>query len=169
MTVVGLPSARQVAEAVTDPELPALTLADLGVLRDVTTTAGGKVTVTITPTYTGCPAMDAMRADLIGALGAAGFADVEVTMVLDPSWSTDWITAQGRRRLAEAGIAPPLPAPPRGEGPIPIRLTPLPSRVPCPRCGSASTEETSHFGSTACKALRRCRSCGEPFEHVKAR
>ncbi|MCO5994233.1 phenylacetate-CoA oxygenase subunit PaaJ [Actinoallomurus sp. WRP9H-5] len=143
-----------------------LTLADLGVLRDVTE-EDGRVVVTITPTYSGCPAMDAMRADLIGALRAAGHERVEVRTVLHPPWSTDWISAAGRRRLAEAGIAPPGAAPRRAEGPIPLTLGPTVRTVRCPRCGSADTEETSAFSATACRALRRCRACLEPFEHVK--
>ncbi|GAA4604061.1 phenylacetate-CoA oxygenase subunit PaaJ [Actinoallomurus liliacearum] len=164
--VTATADARAVAETVTDPELPMLTLADLGVLRDVTA-EDGRVVVTITPTYSGCPAMDAMRADLVRALRAAGHEEVEVRTVLHPPWSTDWISAAGRRRLAEAGIAPPGAAPRRGEGPIPLRLGPTVRAVRCPRCGSADTEETSAFGATACRALRRCRACLEPFEHVK--
>lgn len=164
----GRPPARAVAETVVDPELPMVTLADLGVLRDVVTD-GDRVVVTITPTYLGCPALDAMHDDLAQVLGAAGYGEVEVLMVLDPVWTTDWITARGRQRLAEAGIAPPGAAPRRRAGAIPIALTPTARRVPCPRCGSERTEETSRFGSTACKALRRCRACDEPFEHLKER
>ncbi len=157
---------RAVAETVTDPELPALTLADLGVLRDVRE-QDGTVVVEITPTYSGCPAMGVMRADLLHALHRAGFADVEVRTVLSPAWSTDWITEAGRHKLAAAGIAPPGRAPVRGPGPIPLQLGPTRRTASCPLCGSADTEETSEFGATACKALRRCRNCGEPFEHVK--
>jgi ring-1,2-phenylacetyl-CoA epoxidase subunit PaaD len=164
MVATSMSTARAVAETVTDPELPMLTLADLGVLREVRETADG-VVVTITPTYTGCPAMDAMRADLSAALHQAGYADVDVRTVLAPAWTTDWITSEGRRKLAEAGIAPPGAAP-RG-GPVPLTLTAPVKRVPCPRCGSPDTELVSEFSATACKALRRCRSCDEPFEHVK--
>nr|CEL15319.1 Phenylacetate-CoA oxygenase, PaaJ subunit [Kibdelosporangium sp. MJ126-NF4]CTQ95639.1 Phenylacetate-CoA oxygenase, PaaJ subunit [Kibdelosporangium sp. MJ126-NF4] len=153
------------AETVTDPELPMLTLADLGVLRDVRETADG-VVVTITPTYTGCPAMDAMRTDLCSALHRAGFDAVDVRTVLSPAWTTDWITAAGKQKLAEAGIAPPGVAP-RTEGPVPLTLTAPPKRVACPQCGSMDTELLSEFSATACKALRRCRACAEPFEHVK--
>jgi ring-1,2-phenylacetyl-CoA epoxidase subunit PaaD len=160
------PAARAVAERVRDPELPVLTLADLGVLRDVTVT-GEKVLVTITPTYSGCPALDEMGADLRHALTAAGYADVEVRTSLHPAWTTDWITDDGRRKLAEAGIAPPGRIGPRTAGPVPLTLTPPSRRVPCPRCGSSRTTELSRFGSTACKALRRCEDCAEPFEHVK--
>ena len=158
---------RRVAETVTDPELPLLTLADLGVLRDVRTERDGTVVVEITPTYSGCPAMGVMRADLVHALHRAGFPDVDVRTALSPAWSTDWITPDGRRKLAEAGIAPPGPAPAPSPGPVPLRLDPTPRTVDCPLCGSPDTEELSEFGATACKALRRCRSCREPFEHVK--
>ncbi|MFD8493169.1 1,2-phenylacetyl-CoA epoxidase subunit PaaD [Amycolatopsis sp. NPDC059657] len=158
-------SAAAVAATVTDPELPMLTLADLGVLREVDET-DGRVVVSITPTYTGCPAMDTMRDDLEHALLGAGFAQVEVRTVLQPAWSTDWISENGKRKLAEAGIAPPGQAP-RRSGPIPLMLSAPVSRVRCPRCDSADTEELSRFSATACKALRRCRSCLEPFEHVK--
>ncbi|MFE0025862.1 1,2-phenylacetyl-CoA epoxidase subunit PaaD [Amycolatopsis sp. NPDC059021] len=159
-------SALAVASTVTDPELPMLTLADLGVLRDVSE-VDGRVTVAITPTYTGCPAMDTMRDDLEHALRDAGFAEVEIRTVLDPAWSSDWITESGKRKLAAAGIAPPGAAPRRPAGPIPLTLGAPVSRVVCPHCGSADTEEQSRFSATACKALRRCRSCLEPFEHVK--
>ena len=158
---------RAVAETVTDPELPALTLADLGVLRDVRIDEDGTVVVEITPTYSGCPAMGVMRADLLHALHTAGFADVDVRTVLSPPWSTDWISDAGRRKLAGAGIAPPGKAPVRPAGPVPLQLGPTRRTASCPHCGSADTEEISEFGATACKALRRCRSCREPFEHVK--
>ncbi|GGL15653.1 1,2-phenylacetyl-CoA epoxidase subunit PaaD [Mangrovihabitans endophyticus] len=154
------------AAAVTDPELPMLTLADLGILRGVEESAGA-VTVRITPTYSGCPAMEAIRADLIGALRRAGHRRVEVRTVLDPPWSTDWITPQGRRKLAAAGIAPPGPAPRRSPGPVPLTLGARPAPVPCPRCGQPDTERLAAFGATACRELRRCPGCREPFEHVK--
>lgn len=158
--------ARSVAETVTDPELPMLTLADLGVLREVSE-VDGTVVVTITPTYTGCPAMDTMRDDLVHALHTAGYRDVDVRTSLHPAWSTDWITPEGRRKLAEAGIAPPGPAPRRAAGPVPLTLGAPVQRVHCPRCGSPDTEEISRFSATACKELRRCTRCAEPFEHVK--
>jgi ring-1,2-phenylacetyl-CoA epoxidase subunit PaaD len=157
----------EVAARVTDPELPMVTLADLGVLRDARVEPDGTVVVEITPTYTGCPAMGVMRADLVHALHRAGFGDVEVRTVLSPAWSTDWISEEGRRKLATGGIAPPGKAPARTEGPIPLQLGPTRRTASCPLCGSADTEELSEFGATACKALRRCRSCREPFEHVK--
>jgi ring-1,2-phenylacetyl-CoA epoxidase subunit PaaD len=161
-----LGAARRLAETVTDPELPMLTLADLGVLRDVRLD-GERVVVTITPTYTGCPAMDTMRDDLVYVLREAGYDDVEVRTVLHPPWSTDWISDDGKRKLAESGIAPPGAAPHGPAGPVPLSLGPTVRRVRCPRCDSPDTEELSRFGATACKALRRCRVCQEPFEHVK--
>jgi ring-1,2-phenylacetyl-CoA epoxidase subunit PaaD len=141
-----------------DPELRVVTLEELGILRDVTEDAG-RVIVTITPTYSGCPAMEVIRSDIRRSLAAAGHPDAEVRTVLRPAWSTDMITEVGRRKLAAAGIAPPAPA----GGMVGLRLT-----VRCPRCGEPDTEEISRFGSTACKALWRCRACREPFEHVKA-
>lgn len=160
--------ARSAAETVIDPELPMLTLADLGVLRDVDTTDNGGVVVTVTPTYSGCPAISEMRADLHRKLTEAGFDDVEVRTRLDPAWTTDWITEAGRRKLAEHGIAPPGTAPQRsGSEPVPLELGPPRRHARCPRCDSADTEEVSEFSATACKALRRCRACLEPFEHMK--
>ncbi|WP_280849194.1 MULTISPECIES: 1,2-phenylacetyl-CoA epoxidase subunit PaaD [unclassified Streptomyces] len=159
--------ARHVAEQVPDPELPMLTLADLGVLRGVEVTADGRVVASLTPTYSGCPAMAEMRADVAARLRAAGFERVEIRTVLDPPWTTDWITAAGRRKLAEHGIAPPGPAPRPAPGPVPLVLSPTRHTVACPRCGSADTEETSRFAATSCKALWRCRACREPFEYVK--
>ncbi|MGW0911797.1 1,2-phenylacetyl-CoA epoxidase subunit PaaD [Streptomyces sp. NPDC002784] len=156
--------ARHIAEQVPDPELPMLTLADLGVLREVTLTEDGTVVAELTPTYSGCPAMAEMRADVAARLRDAGYARVEIRTVLNPPWTSDWITAEGRRKLAEHGIAPPGPAP---RGPVPLTLSPIRRTVPCPRCASADTEETSRFAATSCKALWRCRACREPFEYVK--
>ncbi|MEV6983305.1 1,2-phenylacetyl-CoA epoxidase subunit PaaD [Sphaerisporangium sp. NPDC051017] len=160
-------SAREVAETVADPELPMLTLADLGILRDVREGEDGAVVVTITPTYSGCPAMEAIRADLCAALRAAGYADVEIRTRLSPAWTTDWIGENGRLKLAEAGIAPPGPVRERTDGPVPVTLGPPRRHVTCPNCGSDDTREISRFGATACKALWRCDTCREPFEHVK--
>jgi ring-1,2-phenylacetyl-CoA epoxidase subunit PaaD len=151
--------ALEIAGAVLDPELPVLTIADLGVLRGVEMTDEGTVEVTITPTYSGCPAMDAIRQDVESALVGAGFADVRVRTVLAPAWTTDWISERGRAALLAYGIAPPAR---RGSGPVTLTLA-----VRCPRCGSPETREISRFGSTACKALWQCRSCGEPFDSVK--
>lgn len=159
--------ARHIAEQVPDPELPMLTLADLGVLREVEVGDDGTVVASLTPTYSGCPAMAEMLAGVAASLRHAGFARVEVRTVLDPPWTTDWITPEGRRKLAEHGIAPPGPAPRRESGPVPLTLSPTRRQVVCPRCGSADTEESSRFGATSCKALWRCRACCEPFEYVK--
>ncbi|MFI6759149.1 1,2-phenylacetyl-CoA epoxidase subunit PaaD [Micromonospora sp. NPDC050417] len=151
------------AAAVVDPEIRVLTIEELGILRNVRQDPGtSRVTVTITPTYTGCPAMDVIREDIRIALAAAGYPDVEVETVYAPAWSTDWVSESGRAKLAAAGIAPPGPAP-SADGPVPLRLT-----VRCPRCDSVDTEQVSRFGSTACKALWRCRACREPFDQMKA-
>lgn len=160
-------TALAVAATVTDPEMPMLTLVDLGVLRDVAED-GEHVTVTITPTYSGCPAMATMRDDLVHALHDAGYADVDVRVSLSPAWSSDWITETGRRKLRAHGLSAPGAARARpGVGPIPLTLNPVRRAIDCPRCGSADVGLTSEFGPTACKALYQCRACLEPFEHVK--
>lgn len=158
--------AQEIAESVTDPELPMLTLADLGVLRDVEVVGEGHVVVEITPTYSGCPAMATMRDDLVHRLERAGFERVEVRVRLEPAWSSDWITPAGRAALAGAGISPPGPAPTHS-GPIPLTLQATARVVRCPQCDSPATDLVSEFGSTACKALYRCTSCLEPFDRVK--
>ena len=158
-------TAYAVAAAVTDPELPMLTLADLGVLRGVDEETG-RVVVTITPTYSGCPAMATMRDDLVHALTDAGYRDVEVRIALSPAWTTDWITERGRAALAAHGISAPGPAP-RRDGPVALSLAPTRRAVTCPRCGSGATELVSEFAATACKAMYRCTDCLEPFDHVK--
>ncbi|MFJ9909281.1 1,2-phenylacetyl-CoA epoxidase subunit PaaD [Streptomyces sp. NPDC101152] len=157
------------AREVPDPELPMLTLCDLGVLRDVQVTQDGTVVARLTPTYSGCPAMAEMRAEVATRLRADGFPEVEVVTVLDPPWTTDWISAEGRRKLAEHGIAPPgTRACGRPVGlPTPVFRPSAPAAVTCPRCDSPDTGEISPFGSTACMALRRCHACLEPFEHMK--
>jgi ring-1,2-phenylacetyl-CoA epoxidase subunit PaaD len=157
-------AAYDAAAGTPDPELPLVTIADLGILRDVEVTDDG-VVATITPTYSGCPAMREISADLRQRLERAGFGDVTIRTRLAPAWSSDWITADGRRKLAEAGIAPPSPAPRRG-GPVPLTLGRRPA-PPCPRCGSADTRLIAEFSATACKSLYRCASCSEPFEAVK--
>ena len=165
MTAAGLDAAREIAAAVPDPELPMVTVADLGILRDVAA-EDGRLVVTITPTYSGCPALREIAHDLRHRLSRAGFADVVVRTALAPAWSSDWITAEGRRKLRAAGLAPPSPAP---KGPVPLILG-APGRrepVPCPRCGSGDTTQTAAFSGTACKALFRCEACREPFEYVK--
>jgi ring-1,2-phenylacetyl-CoA epoxidase subunit PaaD len=155
-----------VVATVTDPELPMVTLADLGIVREVRESADG-VVVTITPTYSGCPAMATIRDDIVAALHRAGFERAEVRTVLAPAWSTDWISEAGRAKLAAAGIAPPGPAPRRSTRPIPLVLGGRRTAVACPQCGHAETEQIAAFSATACRELRRCPACREPFEHVK--
>ncbi len=150
----------EVAASVVDPEVPVLTIQDLGILRAVET-AGDRVTVTITPTYSGCPAVEAIRDDLMMALTAAGFAEVDVRLTLTPAWTTDWMSDEGKQKLRAYGIAPPTGRAARS-GPIPLTLS-----VACPQCGSPDTREVSRFGSTACKALYECRACLEPFDHFR--
>ena len=159
-----LAAAREIAAAVPDPELPMVTVADLGILRDVAA-EDGRLVVTITPTYSGCPALREIAHDLRHRLSQAGFAEVSVRTALAPAWSSDWITAEGRRKLRAAGIAPPNSAP---KGPVPLTLTEARREpIACPRCGSRDTTRTAAFGGTACKALFRCEACREPFEYVK--
>ncbi|MFP8961867.1 1,2-phenylacetyl-CoA epoxidase subunit PaaD [Streptomyces nanhaiensis] len=156
---------REIAGSVPDPELPVVSLAELGVLRGLHMTGPGRVEVELTPTYTGCPAVEAMSADVERALREHGVAEVTVRTVLSPPWTTDAITAEGRRKLAEFGIAPPRPgagASGDGGGPVAVDLA-----IRCPHCGSTDTTLLSRFSSTACKALRRCASCREPFDHFK--
>lgn len=162
-----LDAVRGIAGSVPDPELPMLTLADLGILRGVTL-EDGRVTVSLTPTYSGCPAMHVMREEVTARLAAAGFGQADVRTLLSPAWSSDFITADGRRKLADAGIAPPRSLGAGSQrGPVPLTLFARRPAVPCPACGSAETEQTAAFGGTACKDLHRCRACREPFEHVK--
>ncbi len=151
-----------VLDTVPDPELPAVSLCDLGIVRAVAC-RGGALEVTLTPTYSGCPATEVIAGSVRDALEAAGLGPVTVTQRLAPAWTTDWITEAGRRKLREHGIAPPGAAAGAATAPIGI----YPRAVACPRCGSGRTERLSAFGSTACKALHRCLDCREPFEHIK--
>ncbi|MCK2029197.1 phenylacetate-CoA oxygenase subunit PaaJ [Microbacterium sp. KSW4-6] len=161
VTAMTTTDAWRIAAAVADPEVPVLTIEDLGVLRAVESD-GARVSVDITPTYSGCPAMDTIRDDVILALTAAGFGEVEVRLVLAPAWTTDWMSDAGKRKLERYGIAPPTGRAAVHDGPIPLTLS-----VRCPRCGSLDTREVSRFGSTSCKALFECRACLEPFDHFK--
>ena len=160
-----LDRAREIAASVTDPEMPMLTLEDLGVLRSVALEDDSTVVVTITPTYSGCPAMATMRDDLVHRLADNGLR-ASVRVSLTPAWSSDWITPTGRQALAEHGISAPLAAS-RTSGPVAISLLPTRRELSCPRCGGNDVELISEFGPTACKAMYRCASCLEPFEHVK--
>ncbi|MGL9620079.1 1,2-phenylacetyl-CoA epoxidase subunit PaaD [Bradyrhizobium sp. U531] len=147
------------AASVVDPEIPVLTIADLGVLRDVALD-GDHVEVAITPTYSGCPAMNMIALEIELALERAGFRQPKVRTVLSPAWTTDWMSDEGRQKLRAYGIAPPQASNSRralfGE-----------QAVACPQCGSENTELLSEFGSTSCKALWRCKSCREPFDYFK--
>jgi len=147
------------AASVVDPEIPVLTIADLGVLREVSV-SDGHVEVAITPTYSGCPAMNMIALEIELALEREGFSKPRVRTVLSPAWTTDWMSEDGRRKLKEYGIAPPIASHSR-------RALFGVQEVPCPQCGSNDTELLSEFGSTSCKALWRCRSCREPFDYFK--
>ncbi len=155
-----LEQVRAAVAAVPDPELPALSIADLGILREVSLD-GDRFVVTVTPTYSGCPALDAIRADVTAAAAAVGADDVEVRTVLAPAWTTDWMSEAGKQALAEYGIAPPGRR--KAGGTIALTLS-----VRCPQCGSPDTHETSRFSATACQSLWTCHSCREPFTHFKA-
>lgn len=164
-----LDAVRALLDQVTDPEIPVITIAELGILRDVRR-AGDLIEVVITPTYSGCPAMGQIADDVRQVLSAHGIAARVVTQ-LAPAWSTDWISASGRERLREFGIAPPHQRAEAGASVIRFATKSIASHeeppVACPRCGSQNTTETSHFGSTACKALYRCLDCMEPFDLFK--
>ncbi|MBL1098522.1 1,2-phenylacetyl-CoA epoxidase subunit PaaD [Streptomyces coffeae] len=147
--------------AVPDPELPMVTLADLGVLRAVEPAPDGVLEVVITPTFLGCPAMPSIEAAIRDVLAACGHPEGRVRQELAPAWTSDWISAEGRRKLAEHGIAPPGPA----TGPLPVRLG---LGVPCPHCGSAATRPQSPFGATRCQAVLVCAACRETFAQLKA-
>ena len=153
---------RALVAAVPDPEIPVLTLADLGILRDVEQFDDGHVRVTLTPTYSGCPAIDPIRDEVARVVAAAGHQDVEVRMVLAPAWTTDWITETAREKLREYGIAPPEPT----VAHAPCVLLSRPPR--CPRCGSQDTAEVSAFGSTPCQSQHVCCACREPFDRFKS-
>lgn len=150
-----------VLEEVTDPEIPVLTVLDMGIVRDVLLHDNDMVEVIITPTYSGCPAMNAIEVNIRALLEDRGFYNVKVTTVLSPAWTTDWLTEAGRVKLKAYGIAPPTGSVSKrslfGEEPD----------VECPHCGSKNTEMLSQFGSTACKSLYRCKDCREPFDYFK--
>jgi len=151
----------QLLKEVKDPEIPSIDIIELGIVRGIEL-AADTVTVKITPTYAGCPAMDLIRQEISAVLQSAGVAQIEIETVLSPAWTTDWLSEEAKAKLAQSGIAPP--------GPADNSLTPLirlPQKVSCPRCKSANTECTSEFGSTACKSLWRCCDCLEPFEYFK--
>lgn len=152
---------RNILEEVADPEIPVLTVTDMGIIRDIRI-GKEEVEVIITPTYSGCPAMNTIEVNIRAALQEKGFGKVKVTTILHPPWTTDWITERGRRRLRAYGIAPPA----RGSVDKNALFQDSPV-VECPQCGSADTVMVSQFGSTACKALYRCLDCKEPFDYFK--
>ncbi len=152
---------------VLDPEVPAVSVRDLGIVRDVIE-RGEELEVVLTPTYSGCPATEVIEHDVLTALTTAALGPARVTLQRAPAWTTDWISEVGRRKLREYGIAPPGPAP--ADGAVPIRIFRRNTQaepIACPRCGSHHTERLSAFGATACKALHRCLDCREPFEQFK--
>ncbi len=149
----------EVLSVVPDPEIPALSLADLGILRGVEKSPAGDYLAVLTPTYSGCPATKEIKDSVRAALDANGLTRVGIRSRLSPAWTTDWITEDGREKLRAYGISPPE----RGEGRPSLRI----EHVSCPRCSAAATEEISRFGSTPCKSMWRCLSCHEPFEHFK--
>ena len=149
-------------ETVNDPEVPVLTIIDLGIVRDVRVT-GEEIEVVITPTYTGCPAMDMIAADIKMTLFENGFSNVKIRSVLSPAWTTDWMSAEGKRKLKEYGIAPPNPK----QQVCSDKLFAADEAVQCPRCNSYHSHRISEFGSTACKALYQCDDCKEPFDYFK--
>jgi ring-1,2-phenylacetyl-CoA epoxidase subunit PaaD len=154
--------------SVMDPEVPVLSVTELGIVRDVAMDDAGHVTVTVTPTYSGCPAMRVIEEEILAALAAAGFADAAVRTVYQPAWTTDWIPAEAREKLRAYGIAPPGPRDAdEGVGGL-VPLLRRSERVPCPYCGSRNTELKSEFGSTACKSTLVCNDCRQPFEQFKA-
>ena len=151
-----------ILSSVCDPEIPVLTIADLGIIRDILCDDTGKVEVIITPTYSGCPAMNTIEASIKSALEDGGYRFAKVTTVLSPAWTTDWMTEEGKAKLRDYGIAPP-----QGSANKLQLLFEDPPAVPCPQCKSERTELISQFGSTACKALYRCLDCLEPFDYFK--
>lgn len=160
MSVLSDAAAWALLEAVPDPEIPTVSITELGIVRDVEVDAG-RVRVTVTPTYAGCPATELIAAEIERALRAGGAREVEIDTRLAPAWTTDWLSGSARAKLAACGIAPPA----AGAAEQPVHFMP---RVACPRCGNRTTERLSAFGSTACKALYRCPACLEPFEYFKA-
>ena len=158
-----LADAWRVLESVPDPEVPVLSVVELGIVRGVRPDGGEGLVVTVTPTYSGCPAVEAIEADIVSALVRAGLGPVRIELRRAPAWTTDGVGEPAKRKLRAYGIAPPGSAPAGGTA---IRFVPR-AAVACPRCDSRDTERISPFGSTACKALWRCRACREPFEHMK--
>ena len=159
-------AAWRVLATVLDPEVPALSVCDLGIVREVCV-RGEQLEVALTPTYSGCPATEAIEHDVLAALEAAGLGPAIARLQRAPAWTTDWISAEGRKKLLAYGIAPPGAVAAGAAVPLRFMARARPECVACPQCGSARTERISAFGATACKALYRCLACREPFEHFK--
>ncbi len=155
-TKVTIDDIRKLLDEVVDPDIPVLTIADIGILRDIDVHEDGSVTVSVTPTYSGCPAMAVIEEDIITALSTGGITDVAVEMTHFPVWTTDWMSAEAKRKLAGFGIAPPDST---------LAVVP---EILCPRCSSTGVAKVSEFGSTACKSLWVCSTCSEPFDYFKA-
>jgi ring-1,2-phenylacetyl-CoA epoxidase subunit PaaD len=153
-----------ILDSVMDPEVPVLSVRELGIVRDVAVDPHGAVTVTVTPTYSGCPAIQVIEDDIIAAIHAAGITDVRMVTMYSPAWTTDWIAPNARAKLKAYGIAPPGASEPGGL----VQLMRARAAVQCPYCDSFDTELRSEFGSTACKSVQWCRKCGQPFEGFKA-
>jgi len=156
MVAVSTDTIYHILQGVTDPEIPVISVLELGIVRNVEIGDDGHIEVSITPTYSGCPAMDVIPVLIREAIVDAGYPDVHVQNVLSPAWTTDWITDEGRKKLKAFGIAPPD-----------IQKAHAPEHVECPHCGSTNTEVVSFFGSTPCKAAYRCKTCLEPFDYFK--
>ena len=159
-------AAWRVLATVPDPEVPAISVTDLGIVRDIID-HDDVLEIVLTPTYSGCPATEVIEQDVLKALNTAGLGPARVSMKRAPAWTTDWISAEGRAKLLAYGIVPPGPVEPNTA--VPLRFMPrtTTATLACPRCGSAGTERLAAFGSTACKATWRCLACLEPFEHFK--
>jgi ring-1,2-phenylacetyl-CoA epoxidase subunit PaaD len=153
-----------ILDTVMDPEVPVLSVRELGIVRDVRMDADGAVSVVVTPTYSGCPAIRVIEQDIERALHDGGIADVRIETVYTPAWTSDWIPDEARVKLKAYGIAPPAPALSSGDL---VQLLRAPRAPQCPYCDSRDTEVRSEFGSTACKSICWCRSCGQPFEEFK--
>jgi ring-1,2-phenylacetyl-CoA epoxidase subunit PaaD len=156
--VADVAAVRKIVAAVPDPEIPALSIAELGILRSVEKSADGRVTVTITPTHLGCPALDEIERRILASLGDAGITDVDVETTLAPAWTTDWLSPDAREKLRQQGIAPP--------GTLTSGLLQL--SVACPRCRARTTCLVSRFGSAPCRESHYCNACNEPFEYFRA-
>ncbi len=159
---IDLNDVRNILEQVSDPEIPVLTITDLGIVREVRLDISGQLEVVITPTYSGCPAMNMIEVNIRAVLQEAGYDPVTITTVLSPAWTTDWMTENGKKKLKAYGIAPPEPGNVDKHA-----LFQDNKKVECPRCSSRNTEMIAQFGSTACKSLYRCLDCLEPFDYFK--